>query len=98
MITNEKTLFFTFCKYTIKTAILSLLCAIAVTIIFFFIKVCSDKYLFALILYIPPIYGIYVTIQSLMNYKLRKEDYVRITKIFNDYGIKVSLLYELSDQ
>ena len=42
-------------------------------------------------------FGVYRTYESFSTYKLRLEDYTRISEMFDKYGVKKSVLYHLQE-
>ena len=98
MISNNRTLFFRFCKYSFLTAAMTIIGSVAIAVIIKFLESRISFVTYFYLLYGLPLYGAYVSVESFVNYKMRKEDYFKITKLFNQYGVKPSILYEFSDQ
>lgn len=42
-------------------------------------------------------FGVYRSYESFSTYKIRLDDYYRITEMFNQYGVKKSVLYHLQE-
>ena len=93
-------LFFKFNKYSFIELIWTLISLISDTVVIFYWwhnLFTTPHIIYLSIALFFTGFGVYRTYESFSTYKLRLEDYNRISEMFDKYGVKKSVLYHLQE-